>query len=120
VFPADAMPEPGATVTVLTRQAGLWVLAACRVETVIDEPGRFGFVYATLPGHPERGYESFVVRNEGGSVTFEIDAVSRPGLTLVRLVAPVARALQRRASGAYLDAMEAWVRDGSRPGPPPT
>src|SRR4051812_25588614 len=44
VFPASAELVPGATVALVVRQLGLWVLAACRVETVIDEPSRFGFV----------------------------------------------------------------------------
>lgn len=111
VFPADAALDPGSTVAILTRQLGLWVLAACRVDSVIDESTRFGFVYATLPDHPERGYESFVVSVRDDQVTFEIDAVSRPAIPLVRLGAPVTRVLQRRASDAYLVALHSWVGD---------
>jgi hypothetical protein len=44
---------------------------------------------------------------------FEIDAVSKPGIALVQLGAPVTRVLQRRASDAYLTALEAWVRNSS-------
>ena len=51
----------------------------CRVTEVIDEPNRIGFVYAALPGHPERGEERFVVeRRAGGEVAFVIEAISRP------------------------------------------
>ena len=109
VFPLDAVLDPGATVAILTRQLGLWVLAACRVETVIDEATRFGFVYATLPDHPEEGYESFIVSNVDGEIIFRIDAVSRPGIPIVRLATPVTHLLQRRASDAYLAALGAWV-----------
>ncbi|MCU1370290.1 MAG: hypothetical protein JWO77_1484 [Ilumatobacteraceae bacterium] len=112
VYPADARLSAGSTVAILTRQLGLWVLAACRVESVVDEPTRFGFVYATLPDHPEQGYESFIVSNVDGKTVFEIDAVSRPGIPLVRLGAPVTRLLQRRASDAYLAALQAWVSTG--------
>lgn len=97
------------TVAIVTRQLGLWVLAACRVMSVIDEPSKFGFVYATLPDHPEEGYESFVVHETGGSVIFRIEAVSRPGVPLVRVGAPVTRILQRRASDAYLEALATWI-----------
>ena len=98
-------------VGLVTRQMGLWLLFACRVESVIDEPERHGFVYATLPGHPECGYESFVVAMNGDDVVFEIEAVSRPGIALVRLAAPVTRGIQERATRAYLDALTTWVAD---------
>ncbi len=113
VFPADATLAAGATIAILTRQLGLWVLAACRIESVIDEPTRFGFVYATLPDHPECGYESFVASIDGDEVTFTIDAVSRPGIPLVRLGAPLTRVLQRRATNAYLAALGRYVEDTS-------
>lgn len=109
IFPLDAELAPESTVAIVTRQLGLWVLAACRIETVIDESTRFGFVYATLPGHPEQGYESFIVCNVDGKIIFQIDAVSRPGIPIIRLGAPVTRLLQRRASNAYLAALQAWV-----------
>lgn len=109
VFPPDAGLAPGSTVAIVTRQLGLWVLAACRVQTVIDEATRFGFVYATMPDHPEQGYESFVVSNVDGRISFQIDAVSRPGIPIVRLAAPVTRLVQRRACDAYLTALHTWV-----------
>lgn len=114
MFPVDAPLEPGSTVAIVTRQLGLWVLAACRVESVTDEPSSFGFVYSTLPDHPERGYESFMVRHLGdGEVIFDIEAVSRPGIPLVRIGAPVTRMVQRRASHAYLAALRSYVLSGA-------
>ena len=53
---------------VYRRSAGGWEL-----ETVIDEPDTFGFTYATLPGHPERGHESFTIRQTPQGTRFEID-----------------------------------------------
>lgn len=115
VFPSDAPVASGSVVGLVTRQVGLWLLFSCRVDSVIDEADRFGFVYATLPGHPECGYESFVVALIGDDVVFEIDAVSRPGIALVRVAAPITRVIQRRATEAYLDALATWIADG-----PPT
>jgi uncharacterized protein (UPF0548 family) len=113
VHPEDAEVVAGGTVAVVTRQLGLWVLAACRIEDVVDEPGRFGFTYAALPDHPACGYESFLVGQEGDTVRFDVDAVSRPGVRLVRVAAPVARLLQRRASAAYLASLQRWTSGGN-------
>lgn len=113
ILPADTPIEIGQTVALVTRQLGLWVLAACRIVSVVDEPAAFGFTYATLPDHPECGYESFTIRIEDDTVVFEIEAVSRPGIAIVRLGAPVAKELQRRATNGYLSALESWVRAAS-------
>ncbi len=112
VHPGDAALEEGAVVAIVTRQLGLWVLAACRVVEVVDGPTTVGFTYATLPDHPEQGYESFTARlADDGTATFHLDVVSRPAVAVVRLGAPVARRLQRRATGRYLAAMRRWVAD---------
>ena len=58
-----------------------------------------------LPDHPADGYESFIVRIDDNSVVFEIEAVSRPGILLVRLATPVTRQIQKRATHAYLAAL---------------
>jgi uncharacterized protein (UPF0548 family) len=105
IFPDDAEIVEGETVAIVTRQLGLWVLASCRIENVTDEATEFGFVYATLPDHPECGYESFTVHTDETGVRFDIEAVSKPGIPLVRLGAPAAHLIQRRATNGYLDAM---------------
>lgn len=113
VVPADAALVEGTTVGLVMRQPGIWVLASCRITTVVDEPDRFGFVYATLPGHLVDGYESFFITGAGGEVTFEVSMVSRPASPLVRLAGPVGRHLQRRAVGAYLSGLHAWIHAGA-------
>jgi uncharacterized protein (UPF0548 family) len=85
VFPETAEVRGGETVAILTRQLGLWVLAACRVVSVVDQPTEFGFTYATLPDHPECGYESFTVVLDAGTVRFDVEATSKPGIPLVRV-----------------------------------
>lgn len=76
---------------------------------MVDEASTFGFTYATLPDHPECGYESFVVRLDRDDVRFDIQAISRPGVPLVRVGAPVTRQLQKRATNGYLRALEQWT-----------
>lgn len=109
VHPNTSQLAVGETVAIVTRQLGLWVLAACRVTSVTDDVDVFGFIYASLPDHPECGFESFTVRCEDDGVRFEIEATSKAGIPLVRLGAPVTRHLQKRATDAYLDALAEWT-----------
>lgn len=49
-----------------------------RVVAVVDMPDRCGFAYGTLPGHPVRGEESFVVhRPPDGTVALTIRSLTR-------------------------------------------
>ena len=89
-----------------------------RVVRVLDEPRWQGFAYGTLPGHPERGEESFVVElAQDGTVFFHLVAFSRPGRWFTRLGGPVARASQLLISERYLAAVrEAAQAVSSAPG----
>ena len=81
----------------------LSVAAPVRVAYVIDEPGRKGFAYGTLPGHPESGEEAFVVELlKNGDVTFTITAFSRPRSLLAKVGGPMSRAIQSRITNRYL------------------
>lgn len=82
-----------------------WVEATCRVVDVIEDADRFGFAYGTLPVHPERGEESFIVHR--APLRFVVVAVSRPGHPLARLAGPIADRLQAQAARRYLRAMDA-------------
>ena len=74
-----------------------------RVVRVVDEPGRRGFAYGTLPGHPERGEESFVVQlADDGTVFFHLRAFSRPARWFTRLGDPVSRRAQTMIAERYL------------------
>lgn len=90
-----------------------FIEVACRIVAVVDEPDRFGFAYGTLPIHPERGEESFVLTRRAGGTDFTIRAVSAPVHPLARAAPPVADRLQARAVRRYLRAMVAAVA-GSR------
>ena len=111
IYPRNAQLVEGETVVLATQQLGLWVLAACRIESVVSESRSFGFTYATLPDHPERGFESFVVSQIGDRVDFEIRAVSVPATVLTRVGSPVSRKIQERITNGYIDAVERHVKN---------
>ena len=82
------------------------VMAPCRVVSVVDEPRRQGFAYGSLPGHPERGEESFLLSLlDDQSVELSLVAFSRPALWWSRAGAPVSRWMQRRITARYLAAL---------------
>lgn len=106
IFPEGPGLAPELTVLVVVRFGPLTTVAPCRVVYVVEEADRFGFAYGTLPGHPERGEEAFVVeRDDQGAVRLTVSAFSRPTAALARLGGPVSRRFQERATTAYLDAM---------------
>ena len=89
----------------VTQLGPLRVTAPCRVIWKVDEPNQAGFGYATLPGHPERGEEAFLVeRDAQNQVWAVVRAFSRPATWYCRLGAPVARAMQNRVTRDYLRA----------------
>lgn len=82
---------PGVDVTV-----GLGPLKApCRVVWTVEEYRRAGWAYGTLPGHPERGEEAFVVDRTGdGTVWLTVTAFSRAAKWYTRAGGPATRGLQ--------------------------
>ena len=112
VFPADHEILTGSTVVVTLGTPVASIAAPCRIVGVVDSQTRWGFAYGTLPGHPEQGEESFAVSlSPDGTVSFEIEAFSRPGDPLVRLSGPIGRGIQRGGTGAYLRALKRFVED---------
>ncbi len=110
VFPSDAPIDPGTVVIAAAHLGLLYLLIPCRVVYRTDEPGRFGFAYGTLPGHPEHGEEAFhVVRDEAGVVSFDVVAFSKAADLLTKLGGPVTRLAQALATRRYLDGIRAHV-----------
>jgi len=110
VFPLDAPLREGSTVVVTVGTRVAAAAAPCRILVVLDDPGRFGFVYGTLPGHPEQGEEAFVVTmDDSGAVRFDVTAFSRPGDPLTCLSGPLGRKVQSWATMGYLRAMRRFV-----------
>ncbi|WP_394429870.1 DUF1990 family protein [Streptomyces sp. SGAir0957] len=92
----------------------LWLRIPCRVVRVVRDADRTGFAYGTLPGHPERGEEAFLVtRDADGTVWFRIRAFSRPGRWYTRMAGPVGRAVQGWATRRYLRAVVKAAGNGS-------
>lgn len=78
----------------------------CRVVYRVDEPDRRGFAYGTLPGHPERGEEAFVVTlRPGGDVRLVIRAFSRHASLPARAGGPLTRMVQGYVTDRYARAL---------------
>ncbi|NJP68980.1 DUF1990 family protein [Streptomyces spiramenti] len=86
----------GVPVAVVVRLGPLRLLRApCRVVWVVEEDGLAGWGYGTLPGHPVRGEESFLVeRDRMGAVWLTVTAFSRPGVWYTRAAGSLGRAAQ--------------------------
>ena len=113
MFWDDTPIEPGSTVAVVVSHLGFWSMNACRIAYVVEESGerhRYGFAYGTLPGHAERGEESFTVEwnKQDETVWYDLLAVSKPG-TLATLGYAYARRLQKRFARESMEAMKRAV-----------
>jgi uncharacterized protein (UPF0548 family) len=120
------LPCEGRIVAVLYWAAPvrLWLLFATRIVYAMNETAlrdgrqieRFGFAYGTLPNHPERGEERFLVEwdRSDDSVWYDLVAVSQPAHWLARLGYPYTRYEQarfRRLSGAAMQRAIKGVSD---------
>jgi uncharacterized protein (UPF0548 family) len=106
IEPANQLVESGATVLVVLRRGPLFVIAPDRIVAVVDEPRRFAFAYGTLPGHPERGEESYTVEHlDDDTVRATIRVHARAGTLPARAIAPIVRWLQTAALRGYLRAI---------------
>lgn len=106
VRPSSESVIDGAVAVLRLGRGALGVNAPVRVVYSVDEPRRRGFAYGTLPGHPERGEEAFVLElHDDGEVTLTISAFSRPASVLARAVGPAGRAVQGWMTSRYLRAV---------------
>ncbi len=89
---------PGELVAVEAHTAYLWSINLSRVVEVVDGPTRFGFMYTTTAFHIEEGQERFVIDFDPASesVSYLLEAVSRPRHLLARIGYPFSRAMQHR------------------------
>jgi uncharacterized protein (UPF0548 family) len=114
ITPSDASIETGGTVLASRGFGPLLVVAPCRIVYDTDTPGRFGFAYGTLPGHPEQGEEAFhVLRDEDGAINLEIVAFSRPSDLSTRLAGPIARWIQTTVTHQYVEGVRDYVRSSA-------
>ena len=90
--------DVGSIVAVEVHAGGLWSLNLNRIMETIDSPTQFGFLYATTKLHVEEGQERFLLEYDPRSqtVTYLLEAISRPRHPLARLAYPFTRAMQHR------------------------
>ena len=97
-------PAPGAEGTLSLRVLGVLFREPVRVVWA----GEAGFGYETRPGHPLYGEETFELKDG----VFTARSLSCPASPVWRLLGPLLRALQRRATAGYLREVAA-VSEGS-------
>lgn len=101
VWSPDTPLESGQGIAILGWAVGFWWLNACRIVYTVDEAGdtpKFGFANGTLPGHIEKGEESFLIEwdRETDQVSYNILAFSKPNHILSRVGYPLVRRSQKR------------------------
>lgn len=107
-FSADGAPfiRAGDEAVIRMRIGPFSIREPIRVVYTVDEPGRRGFGYGTLPGHPLSGEESFVLeRRPDDSVWFTVRTFSRPAGVLYWLAVPLLRMAQSVVQTRYLDSL---------------
>jgi uncharacterized protein (UPF0548 family) len=110
VLPAGLRVALDETVLVVLRRGPIFFVAPNRVVALVDEPRRFAFAYGTLPGHPERGEESFTVEwLSDDTVRATIRVQARPATLAARVAGPLGGWLQRAALRRYLRAITEHV-----------
>jgi uncharacterized protein (UPF0548 family) len=103
---ADGEVAVGAQARLSIGVGPLLIPARCEVVEVVDTDSEAGFAYGTLPGHPERGEEAFLIRQlENAAVVGSVAAFSRPARWGGPLVSPLAQRAQRIVARRYLVAM---------------
>lgn len=111
VLPADVEPDLGATVILRFGLGPARLTVPTRVVVSLDEPNRYGYAYGTLPGHPERGEELFLLEQSATTgevvLTIRVDAQAAHQL---QAFGPVIRRLQRVALRRYVATVAADVR----------
>jgi len=111
------VPVRGLAVAVVYRAAVMpvWLVMPARVVYAVDESDgsitRHGFAYGTLPGHPERGEERFLVQwnRQTDDVHYDLLAVSQPNSWFARLGYRYARLEQARFRRLSAAAMQRAV-----------
>ncbi|MFL4474013.1 DUF1990 family protein [Paeniglutamicibacter sp. MACA_103] len=103
---STASVRQGDRVDVTARLFGVAVMEPVEVVAVVDEPGRVGFAYRTLPGHPVSGEEAFVVSRHGDEVRLTVRSLTRAAPQQPwRALFPLLLVVQRAVRWRYLRAL---------------
>lgn len=115
IVPPESRPDLGETVVLELGIGRARLVVPNRIVAVVDEPDRYGYAYGTLPGHPERGEELFLIeRMADDQVVFTI-RVDAKAADQLRMLTFAIRPLQRAALRRYLSAVAAVVRSKELP-----
>ncbi len=103
---ADREVEPGQRLTIRARVAFFTVDEPVEVVAVVRQRDLVGFSYRTLPGHPVRGEEAFIVYRDGEDVFLTIRSLTAPASRgFWRLAYPLLRVAQLIARNRYRRAL---------------
>jgi uncharacterized protein (UPF0548 family) len=111
--PQATAPKAAPGVVVVNRlgPGPLALKAPCRIIWAIEEGRRAGFAYGTLSGHPESGEESFLLDvADDGSLSFTVNAFTRPGRWYTRLAGPLTGMAQALFADRYAAALRHYTR----------
>ncbi|NUN99922.1 MAG: DUF1990 domain-containing protein [Saprospiraceae bacterium] len=110
ILPRHTPIRAGETVAMYAKAFGVWWRNSCRIIYVIEEPGRFGFAYGTLPGHIECGEELFMAeQDENGQVWYTIRAFSKPKRWYAKIAYPLMRGFQAQFRKDSAQAMKNYL-----------
>lgn len=98
--------SPGDRVVVTARTFGFTVVEPVEVVAVVQEPGRSGFSYRTMPGHPVDGEEAFIIHRRSDEVHLTIRSLTRAAVRQPwRVLYPFLLVAQRIVRRRYLRAL---------------
>lgn len=115
LHPEQASIDVGSTLAIGIPYGPIHATATSMIVDVVDSPGRYGFAYATMPHHFQRGIEWFIVSHgdETDEVTLNVDAVFHPGVVLVRVGKPIVGRIQNSALHRYMEAIKTRANQSS-------
>jgi uncharacterized protein (UPF0548 family) len=88
-------------------------MVTCRVFSVVDEPRLAGFAHEAIRGHPQSGWESFLVdKGPGGEVTLSVRVVARASAWWMRAAGPAAHLALLMLLRRNLHSLDAHLRSG--------
>jgi len=101
----DGAARVGRTVKLSIGIGPFLIPARCEVVATVGEEREAGFCYGTLPGHPERGEQAFLVSLlPNGMVRGSVASFSRPA-PMAALGSSVMQRAQRMMARKYIAAM---------------
>jgi uncharacterized protein (UPF0548 family) len=110
----DIKVRPGARYELVVRVGPMTVHEPVHVVAVVEQPGRCGFSYGTLAGHPVSGEEAFIThRTRDERVWLTVRSLTRPADSGWRWAFPLLLVAQQFYRRRYLRVLRRGSRAGS-------